>query len=240
VNAREKLSRTFVELADTLVRDFDVIDLLHVLTIRCVELVDVDAAGLLLIDESGMLRVAASSEERMHLLELFELQHQEGPGLDCVMSGERVVGERLTATDRWPRFASEAVSAGFNSVEAIPLRLRDDLIGALTLFRREPTALTDAESAICRALADVATIGLLQARAVSQFQAVAQQLHSALNSRVAIEQAKGVLAERGGIVMDDGFHLMREFARRHNRRLVEVAESVIAGRLPLSDLRARP
>lgn len=235
----EQLSRTFVELADTLVGDFDVVEFLHLVAIRCVEIVEVDAAGILLVDQHGALRVAGSSTEQVRLLELFEVQNRQGPCLDCVRTGERVVEERLAQSSRWPRFGPEAVAAGFNSVEAVPMRLRSELIGALNLFRTEPRALDESEASICRALADVATIALLQVRAVSDAQGLAQQLHTALNSRVTIEQAKGVLAERGHLAMDAAFDLMRAFARSNNRRLVTVAEAVISGELALADLLPR-
>ena len=159
---RERLlADAFVDMADTLVADYDVLDFLHGLAGHCVELLDVDAAGLMLADRSGTLRVAASSTEQVRLLELFELQNEEGPCLECFGSGAPVANDDLDAdgASRWPRFSREALSAGFRSVVALPMRLRDETIGALNLFRAEPGPLLDPDRSLAQALADVATIG---------------------------------------------------------------------------------
>ena len=160
------LARTLVELADTLVADFDVVELLTLLTDRCVEVLDVGAAGLMLVSPEGDLRVMASSSEAMRVLELFELQAQEGPCLDCYRTGQPVVNQDLAAVDgRWPRFAAEALAAGFHSVHALPMRLRGTVIGALNLFHIEPGEMRQADVDAAQALADVATIAILQHRA---------------------------------------------------------------------------
>jgi transcriptional regulator with GAF, ATPase, and Fis domain len=233
---RPDFGTMLVELADTLVKDFDVVDFLHTLTQRCVELVDVDAAGLALADHSGMLRVIAASNEQARLLELFEVQNEEGPCLDSYRTGDVIVEERLDTSGRWPRFAEEALADGFHSVQAVPMRLRDEVIGALNLFRAAPGRLSDQESSICRALADVATIGLLQERAVREARVLAEQLQVALNSRIVIEQAKGMLAEQIHVEMGVAFDLMRGFARAHNRRLADVARDLIEAQLSSSEI----
>lgn len=233
-----ELASVFVELADTLVNEFDAADFLHVLTRLCVELVDVDAAGLLLVDDAGRLRVMAASTEQARLLELFELQNEEGPCLDCYHTGDPITEERLTDNGaRWPRFAREAAAAGFESVEAVPLRLRDQRIGALNLFRASPGRLDDVERSICQGLADVATIGLLQERTIREARVLAEQLQTALNNRVVIEQAKGVLAERASLPMDEVFERLRSFARANNLSLAKVAQDLIEGRLSVDRLR---
>lgn len=234
-----KLSRTFVELADTLTKDFDVVDLLHTLCGRCVELVDVNAAGLVLTDHADRLRVVASSSEQARLLELFEVQNQEGPCLDCYRTGVAVVEEDLETSDRWPHFREAALSAGFLSVQAEPMQLRNEVIGALNLFRVHKGRLTEVEREICRALADVATIGLLQERAVREGRMVAEQLQTALNSRIVIEQAKGVLAERASLNMEQAFTRLRSYARNNNLRLVDVADDIISGTLASESLAPR-
>jgi GAF domain-containing protein len=163
------LAKTFVELADTLVADFDVVELLTLLAYRCVDVLDVDAAGLMLVAPDGDLRVMASSSETMRVLELFELQTKEGPCLDCYRTGQPVVNQDLATVDgRWPQFAAKALATGFHSVHALPMRLRGTVLGALNLFHVEAGAmrLTDIESA--QALADVATIAILQHRATSR------------------------------------------------------------------------
>ena len=224
------LARTFVELADTLVDHFDVVELLTLLTDRCVELLDVAAAGLMLVAPEGDLRVVASSSEEMRLVELFELQSQEGPCLDCYRTGEPVLNQNLARDyGRWPRFGPVALEAGFRSVHAVPMRLRGVTIGALNLFRDHEGVLEEADVIAAQALADVATIAILQHRAAIQDHIVLDQLNHALNSRILIEQAKGVLAERTHLDMNAAFTWLRNHARNHNLLLVDVAQSVIDG-----------
>ncbi|HUR49439.1 MAG TPA: GAF and ANTAR domain-containing protein [Acidimicrobiales bacterium] len=233
------LAKTLVELADTLVADFDVVDLLSLLADRCVEVLDVAAAGLMLSAPDGSLRVIASSSEAMRLLELFEIQSEEGPCLDCFRTGEPVLYQDLSApAGRWPRFAAEAIRAGFNSVDALPMRLRGSVIGALNLFHLERGGMPGADIHAAQALADVATIAILQHRASLEARALNEQLNHALNSRVIIEQAKGVLAERLDLDMGEAFALLRAHGRNHNLRLADVAQGVVEGTLPVSALDA--
>jgi len=224
------LARTLVELADTLVADFDVVELLTLLADRCVDVLDVGAAGLMLVAPEGDLRVMASSSETMRVLELFELQAQEGPCLDCFRSGQPVVQNDLVADDgRWPRFAQEALSAGFHSVHALPMRLRGAVLGALNLFYVDAGAMGQADVEAAQALADVATIAVLQHRASLEAQVLNEQLNHALNSRIVIEQAKGMVAQREGLNMEQAFAALRNHARASNLRLVDVAHDVIDG-----------
>jgi len=224
------VAETFVELADTLVDDFDVVDFLHQVTVRCAQLLDVSAAGVLLTDQRGALRVVAASTEQTRLLELLQLQDDEGPCPECFHTGRPIaVADLSAATSRWPRFAAEARQIGFVSVYALPMRLRTDVIGALNLFGTEPGALDEDTIRLGQALADVATVGLLQARAIRNRDALAEQLQAALNSRVVIEQAKGVIAERRHLDMDQSFTLLRGTARTSNRRLSDLARAVIDG-----------
>ncbi|HEV2257419.1 MAG TPA: GAF and ANTAR domain-containing protein [Streptosporangiaceae bacterium] len=226
----ELLSDTFVELADTMVAEFDVIDFLHMLTDRSVRLLAASAAGVVLADPRGELRVAAASNEEAGLLELFQLQNDQGPCLECFRTGRPVTATDLAGPDRrWPRFAEAAAQSGFRSVEALPMRLRDQVIGALNLFRAEPDPLDPADLRIGQALADVATIGLLHERNVRRREAVAEQLQAALNSRVIIEQAKGKLAERLSIDMDRAFTMLRDYARNTNQHLTDVARTFVEG-----------
>src|SRR5487761_1060245 len=228
------LSETFVELTDTMVADFDIIDFLHVLTSRSVELLDVSAAGLLLADPRGELRVVAASSEAARLLELFQLQSDEGPCLDCFRSGHPVVAPNLSADQRWPKFAAAAQQAGFSAVQALPMRLRDQVIGALNLFRATAGPF-DAEAVrVGQALADVATIGLLHERSMRHSDTLNEQLQTALNSRVIIEPAKGKLAERLGIDVTQAFSILRSAARNRNLRLADLAQAFIDGTEPLA------
>jgi transcriptional regulator with GAF, ATPase, and Fis domain len=235
----ELLLETFVELTDTMVADFDVIDFLHVLTDRSVQLLDVSAAGLLLADPRGPLRVVAASSEAARLLELFQLQNDQGPCLDCFRSGQPVAAADLTAAaSRWPRFAPAARGAGFAAVQALPMRLRDQVIGALNLFRARPGPFDPADVRVGQALADVATISLLHERGMRRSDTLNEQLQTALNSRVIIEQAKGKLAERLHLDMDQAFSLLRDHARSRNLRLSDLAQAVIDGSETLTSLTA--
>ncbi len=239
-NREQLLVTTFVDLADTLVADFDVIDFLHLLATRSVELLDADAAGIMLADSAG-LHVMASSTEEARLLELYELQNDEGPCLDCYRSGRPVVRTDPQAMrTKWPVFTQRLHELGFRSAHALPMRLRGDTIGALNLFRSAPGHLSEAALAIGQAMADVATVGLLQERAIAASERLAIQLQDALTSRVQLEQAKGVLAQRTGLPMDQAFQLMRDYARGRGKRLGDVAAQIIAGSVDSDLLRRAP
>ena len=223
------LSDTFVELTDTMVADFDIIDFLHVLTRRSVELLDVSAAGLLLADPRGELRVVAASSEAARVLELFQLQSDQGPCLDCFRSGQPVACIDLSADPRWPQFTQQAGQAGFAAVQALPMRLRDQIIGALNLFRGTVGTFDPEVVHVGQALADVATISLLHDRSMRRTDTLNEQLQTALNSRVVIEQAKGKLAERFGIDVNHAFALLRDQARNRNQRLSDLARAFVDG-----------
>ena len=227
--APERLAEVFVEIADTLVDDFDLVEFLQMLTTRSSDLLPVSAAGLLLVDQRGRLQLMAASDERTSMLELFQLQAHEGPCQDCFRLGQAVIGADLrTATTRWPRFAPHAVKAGYRSVHAFPMRLRHEVIGALNLFSDETGDMDQVEARVVQALADVATIALLQQRAVRRGEALAEQLQEALNSRVVIEQAKGALAQIHSCNPDEAFNLLRHYARGKGLRLTDVAHQVTA------------
>ena len=231
------LAQTFVELADTLVADFDIVDFLHTLADRCAELFQPAEAGVMLADQRGGLRVIASSSERARLLELFELQNEQGPCLDCFRTGTRVVAADLgDELGRWPLFTVEAIAAGLRSAHSLPLRFRAQMIGALNLFRPEPGLLDDDDLAGAQAMADIATISILQERTLREARVLAEQLQRALNSRVVIEQAKGVLAERAKINLDEAFILLRTYSRTHSRRLHDVSTAVISSLLTIEEL----
>lgn len=226
----QRLARVFVELADTLVDDFDVLEFLSTLVERCVELLDVAAAGVVLSDQKGRLRMAAASSEQARLVELFAIQVDDGPCPDCVRTGRPVSGTDLTTEDaRWPRFAPAARAAGFQATHAVPMRLRGTVIGALNLLRTDSDGVDDPSVRLGQALADVATIGVLQQRAIHDSAILTEQLHTALNSRVLIEQAKGVLAAHAGVDMDAAFAALRGYARSHGLRLSVVAGAVAGG-----------
>lgn len=239
-STREQLlAETFVLLADTLVDDYDVVELLDQLVSACVNLLNVNAAGLLLDDQKGNLAVVASSSEETRLLDVLQLQSNEGPCLDCVRTGAAVTTDDIAAEGaRWPLFAPAALAAGFHSVAALPLRLRDQTIGGLNMFRTGADPVRAEERRLAQALADVATIGILQRRSAHRSTMMAEQLQHALNSRVVIEQAKGVLAERNGVDMEIAFNAIRRYARNHNRKLSELALEVVRGQIDPSAVAA--
>lgn len=217
------------------------VDLLDRLVATCVDLLGVTAAGLLLNDQQGNLAVVASSSEESRLLEIFQLQNNEGPCLDCANSASAVTSNDLDADEeRWPIFVPAARAAGFRSVAAVPMRLRSQTIGGLNLFHGTPNPLPEGDLRLAQALADVATIGILQQRSASRSSLLAEQLQQALNSRVVVELAKGVLAERDGVGMEAAFAALRQYARNHNLKLADLARSVVAGNVHPSAGVARP
>jgi GAF domain-containing protein len=224
--------RSLVEMADTLVDDYDIVDLLTGLTDRCVDLLGVSAAGVMLASPEGSLGLVASSSEAMRLLELFELQAQEGPCLDAFRTGQAVAHENLQAgSGRWPAFSTAALRAGFQSALALPLRLRETIIGALNLLSATRTPMAEADVIVARAFADLATLSIIQHRAAAEAHRLNEQLSTALNSRVVIEQAKGVISERTGIDVAEAFSRLRTYARNTNLRLTDVAQAAIDGTL---------
>lgn len=237
MTTQERVTRVFVELADTLVAGFDVIDFLHTLVERSVELLAADAAGLMLENQRGELEVVAASSEEAMVLELFELQSSQGPCMDCFTSGEALVNVDVAEmTVRWPLFAAAAAQAGYNSAHAIPLRLRGQVIGAMNLFSLAAEPLTSQDVALGQGMADIATIGLLQQRRLLEQDIITEQLQAALSTRVVIEQAKGVLAERAQISVGAAFTMMRAQARRTEQQLTAIAYAVLDGSLSVEDV----
>jgi transcriptional regulator with GAF, ATPase, and Fis domain len=239
---RERLGRAFVELADTLVDDYDIVDLLDRLVGHSVELLAADAAGILLADTDQQLRVMASSSEDAELMELMQLQNDQGPCLDCYRAVAQVsVADLTEARQRWPRFVDAVAQRGaFQAVHALPLRLRGQAIGALNLFSTRAGALRPTELALGQALADVATISILQERAIRRAETLSEQLQIALNSRLVIEQAKGVLRHHSNLTMDSAFDRLRRYARSHNLRLSQVARDIVEGHLDPTTLTSTP
>ncbi|MGA7206029.1 MAG: GAF and ANTAR domain-containing protein [Specibacter sp.] len=223
-----RVSAAFVKIADTLVADYDVVDLLHTLVDQSVELLDAAAAGLLLVDPAGDLQVMATTSEQSQLVEVLQLEAGSGPCVDCFRTGAVVrINDIAAEASQWPQFQSAALSQGFRSLHAFPMRLRHQTIGALNLFGLEVGPLNAEDTAIAQAFADVATISLLQERALRESTIVNEQLQRALNSRVLIEQAKGVIAHTANVSIDQAFSLLRSHARSHNTSLYATSQQVV-------------
>jgi GAF domain-containing protein len=227
-----QLAQTLVKVADALVDDYDVVDLLHHLVDSCMQLLGASEAGILLTDQRGDLQVVATSSESSRLLEVFQRQRAEGPCMDAMRQGEPVSSPDLRDEDRWPPFVEFALDAGIMAVDAVPMRLRGTSLGGLNLFHREVGGLTAADLRLAQALADLATVGVLHQRNSM----LAEQLQSALNSRIVIEQAKGIIAERHQVDFDTAFARLRKYARDHNLRLSDAALWVVRRQIDLKDL----
>ena len=226
----QRIATIFVEVADTLVDEFDLIDFLHLLTDRAASLVDAAAVGIVLADPRGTLEFMAGSNENVKMLELFQLQNREGPCLEAFRTARPVINVDLgAAAGRWPKFAPRATALGFHAVHAFPLRLRQQVIGAMNVFGATKGGdFGDTDVTIMQALADVASIALIQERAIRRGELLTEQLQGALNSRIIIEQAKGAVAQARGISVDDAFASIRSYARSNNQRLTAVAHAIVA------------
>jgi GAF domain-containing protein len=229
------LAQQYVTLADTLVDDFDVVDVLHQLVRSCVDLLEVTSAGLLLVDRQGALQLVASSNEATRVVEVYQLQTREGPCVEAVRTSHTTVADDLEQMRaKWPSFAETAASVGFQSVHAFPLRLRKETIGALNLFNSETPSMGTDDQRIAQSLADMATIGILQQRSRERSSSLTDQLQAALDSRIAIEQAKGVLSEHGKVDMNTAFETLRDYARNNNLKLRRAADQVVHRNISLT------
>lgn len=231
------LARTFVELADTLVDDFDIVDFLHTLADRSAELFDQAQAGVMLADQRGGLQVIATSGAESNRLGFLATQVEQGPSFEAFRGGQAVHARDLTAESRWPEFVAGAQRAGFRGASSLPLRFKAEVLGTLTVLLKGPVPLSDDDLVAAQAMADIATISILHEKALREARILAEQLQRALNSRVAIEQAKGVIAERLQISVDDAFTILRTYSRNKNRNLHDVAAEVTLNRLTAGDLK---
>ncbi|MFI1801794.1 ANTAR domain-containing protein [Streptomyces sp. NPDC020379] len=230
--SRPRMLEILVEAVDSLIEDFDLIDFLHRLAARCVELLDIEAAGVMIANAFGEPQVIAASDEHTRLLELFALQYDQGPCVECCRTGQAQLGidlESPRATAAFGPFAARARAVGFRTTHAIPMRLRHQVIGALNLFDSRDTRISESDVQLAQALADVATIAILQQRTIEQGNIDKSQLQAALHSRVVIEQAKGVLAERWQVSPDEAFESLRSYARPRQLRLADIAQQVVRG-----------
>lgn len=233
VRREGRIATAFVEIIGTLVDDFEVVDVLTVLAERAAELVPAGAAGILLVDDDGRLRVMAVTNEQIEQLELIQIENDEGPCVECFHTGTIVARQRLDQRSPWPRFAAESVLAGYTSVCAIPLHLKARMLGCLNLFIAEPAALPPTDVAVAQAFADVASVAIVQDQ-VTRLAAIREaHLRHALISRVAIEQAKGMIAQHARVDMNQAFARLRSHARSNNLNLTQVAQDVIAARIPI-------
>jgi transcriptional regulator with GAF, ATPase, and Fis domain len=233
-----KVTEAFVSIANSLVGEFDVIDLLNGLTTNCAELLDIASAGLLLADERTTLHVVAASSEATRTLELFQLQRDQGPCLDCFRRGEPVsVSDLHDYRLRWPQFVDAAAAAGFVSVHAVPMRLPNTVLGTLGLFGTRAGRLGESDINLAQALAHVASIAIVRGGTiVSDVAAIHEQLNATLSSRAAVEQAKGLLAQRGGLTMEQAFAVLRAYVRDHRLHLSDSATQLITQKLSTAEV----
>jgi GAF domain-containing protein len=232
-----RISAAFVAVADTLVKDFDAVDLLHTLVSDCVDILGFKAGGLLLVDGAGDLQLMTSTSEAAEFVEVMQLAADSGPCIECFTSGVAVsVSDIELEESRWPDFGRVARAQGIRSALATPMRLRGKVIGTMNLFGDAVGVVSARDAAVAQALADVATIGLLQERVIREGQIIEEQLHRALDSRVMIEQAKGVIAHALTLSMDDAFAILRKYSRDHNLTIRAVAESVSGRELKAQDI----
>jgi GAF domain-containing protein len=227
-----RVNTAFVAVADTLTTDFDVVDLLHTLVEQCTEILDTDAGGLMLVDGDGQLQLMTSTSEGADLVEIMQIDAASGPCIECFTTGTAISVPDIQETGgRWPAFQAAALQQGFYSAHATPLKLRGQVIGTMNLFSTKRAALSERDAALGQALADVATIGILQERLVKEGNIIIEQLHFALDSRILIEQAKGMIAHSLSIDMGEAFLVLRGHARTNNLTIRYVAEEISNRRL---------
>lgn len=237
ISREEKINAAFVQVADTLMNSYDVVDLLSTLVHVCTDLLDVDAGGLLIADAAGALELIASTSEEAEFVEIMQLAAGLGPCVDCFESGKAVsVADIAESGDAWPQFQKAAAQRGFRSVHATPMRLRGEVIGTMNLLGTEAGTLSARDAALAQALADVAIIGILQERSLRDPRILAEQLHLALDTRVMVEQAKGVLAHTMSMSMDVAFNTLRQYSREHGMSLRSVAEGVVVRSITITEL----
>lgn len=230
----DRLLQTFASLADTMVDSYDVVDLLQMLVDTCSDLLDTTAAAILLADATGELDVVASTSEASRLVEVIQLSAEAGPCVESFLTGRVVsVPDVRTSPEEWSRFREAALALGFVSVHAVPLRLRETTIGTLNLLRDTVGELEPQDQTAAQAFADVATIGILHERSLRETAVLAEQLQAALNSRIVIEQAKGVVAFTRGVPIDEAFQLIRQYGRSHQLGISQVAARIIDRSLKL-------
>jgi GAF domain-containing protein len=235
-----RITTAFVAVADTLTTDFDVVDLLHTLVEQCTQILDTDAGGLMLVDEGGRLHLMTSTSEAADFVEIMQLNADSGPCIECFRTGTAVSVPDIALSDgRWPEFRSAALQNGFHSIHAIPMKLRGEVIGTMNLFSTTSGALTARDAAVAQALADVATIGILQERVIREGTILAEQLHRALDSRILVEQAKGMLAHSLTITIGDAFTLLRTYARNNNLTIRDVAQGISTREIPVAAVAPR-
>ncbi|GAA2347669.1 ANTAR domain-containing protein [Streptomyces kunmingensis] len=241
MSREQHIVRTFLELADTLVEDFDIIDFLHQMTVRCQELLDVTDAAVFLAHPGPHLHSPAPCDPGPGLQRVLDTACLQGPALEAHRTHRSVTAlDEAETAARWPEFAQHRQAAGYTLATALPMRLRRNNIGSLLLLRTGHKPLGADDLSLAQALADAATIGLLQARTIRQQHTVHEQLHTALQSRILIEQAKGVLAARQNITLNEAFDAIRQHARHHRLLLSDVARDVIDNRLTPAPAAAQP
>jgi GAF domain-containing protein len=221
-----RINAAFVTVADTLTTDYDMVDLLHTLVEECVEILDMQAGGLMLVGSDGELQLMTSTSEGADFVEVMQLNAAAGPCIECFRTGLAVSVPDISVADQWPAFRAAALKQGFLAAHATPMKLRGQIIGTMNLFSSSVGEVDGRDAALAQALADVATIGILQERMIREGHVLSEQLHHALDSRIVIEQAKGVIAHSLSTTMDEAFSILRHYARSNNLTIRSVAEGI--------------
>lgn len=226
-----EIATTLIRLADTIVDGFDRYELLHDLSVSCARLLDADAAGVSIADGRRLQFVVATSED-MATVERFQADHRQGPCFDAYLTGQHVSTPDLRATARrWPRWTRQALALGFAAADAFPLRLGEQTVGALDVYATQTRTLSPDDVALGAAFAHMAAIGLVHEQAIAEHRNVQAQLQHALDNRISIEQAKGIVAERLQIPVSQAFDLIRRFSRSHNVKVVKTSRQIVNGEL---------
>lgn len=241
ISREQRINEAFVKVAGTLMDQYDVVDLLSALVEECTDLLDIQAGGLLIANNLGELELIASTSEEAEFVEVMQLAAGAGPCVDCFHTGEQVSVDNIDASgDRWPEFRKAAMRKGFQAIHATPMRIRGKIIGSLNLLGTTPRHLSDRDAKLAQALADVAVIGILQERSLRDVNFVNEQLQLALDTRILVEQAKGVLAQMEKLDMDAAFTVLRAYSRANGISLRITAQNVINRSLDTADVVAAP
>ncbi len=232
INQRALLE-AYESFGRALLRPYEIGDVLYRLTDQVVEVLDIDGSGVCLAPNGGGLQLLSATDHHVAAIEDTQLTAGTGPILSAYETGEQVRVDDLVDANDWPEFTRFAVDRGMRAVASLPMPVDERRIGALDLFRAEAHVWTDEEMQAAQGLANMASAYVLNHQALSESRTLAGQLQTALDSRIIVEQAKGLLAGRHGLTPNDAFGRLRQYARARGDRLHDVCRHVVEGTLDL-------